>query len=902
MAPPAKRQRRNVIRSSPGSEEEQDVVKDTPRATTNSNGGRNIIDLCSSEIEDSPFVRRAQPPEPAPKSPNKSRQSTLTRNGLRGSTVELTGPPSRTTGIRSQSKSLSPEKKKAVVKVENGSEKNGNIFSFFTNAAKKQIEAPLPTQRDNLENLEEDISTDEDDIAESKVRQKSSFTTTAVKRSRSMVDSEGSSVVGSSQRFKKPSIPAAKPKVEEDLRPWAERFAPHYLEELAVHKRKVADVREWLENVMAGKSRQRVLILKGASGTGKTTTVQLLAKAMGAQVLEWRNPVGYMTSDEGTGFVSVTQQFDEFIGRGGKFGQLDIFDDPDALAIKPETKPLDRRKSLLLVEEFPNTFMKSSTILQGFRSAILQYLAANTPSQADHFSGRVPDNVVPLVMVVSENLLTTTSAAADSFTAHRLLGPEILHHPGVSVIEFNPIAPTFLQKALGLVVLKESRKTGRRKTPGALVLKQLGEIGDVRSAVGSLEFMCLQGDDADWGANINFAGGSKKRGAKDAALTKMEEESLELITRREASLGIFHAVGRVVHNKRSAEPTNEALPPYLAKHARARKSEVVVDELIDETGTDTSTFLSALQENYALSCNHVDKFPYYSDMDHLNACIDALSDADLMSPSWDGWFNPTGFSGGTGGRGSGGDISRQDELSFQVAVRGILFGLPDPVVRHQSQQGGFRKGGGKESNQMFYPTALKLWRQKEETESLVDLSVTRVMKGDQIGGKAEGGIMSGALAFKREKKGVETWSSNRPPATQRSTQEGKKEADDTPMVVGLGGSARKEMLLERLPYLVKISRASFKRPVLLPLPVSELEKVTKFTGIGVVVAKEDDEDAASNANEETPIENWATDKPTEGSPQRRRIERGKLVGNGHDVRLVAEQLEKTVLSDDDIED
>ena len=30
----------------------------------------------------------------------------------------------------------------------------------------------------------------------------------------------------------------------------------------------------------------------------------------------------------------------------------------------------------------------------------------------------------------------------------------------------------------------------------------------------------------------------------------MEEESLEMVTRREASLGIFHAVGKVVYNKR----------------------------------------------------------------------------------------------------------------------------------------------------------------------------------------------------------------------------------------------------------------------------------------------------------------------------------------------------------------
>lgn len=911
MAPPSKRQKRNVIPSSPRSDG-LDTVQETPARHEQNAANKAkapVIDLCSSPIEEaSPFARPK--PTKQPPSPSKARQSTL-RNS---STPTALAPPSKNSlrGTRSTTLSASPEKKKrGTVKAEKV--KSGNLFTFFSTQVNKQIASNTPPSTSFDIKEEEQISTDDDEIVAMKARQKTSFTSTATKRNRSVLEANGeSSIVSSSQRFKKPSISAVtRPKVEEDLRPWAERFAPQNLEELAVHTRKVADVRGWLETVMAGKSRQRLLILKGAAGTGKTTTVQLLAKSMEAEVLEWRNPIGSMNDGEGGGFVSVTQQFEDFLGRGGKFRQLDIFDDSGGSKVKSESdsRPLDHRKSLMLVEEFPNTFTKSSTILQGFRSAILTYLAANTPTQAQYYAGlKSSDPVIPLVMVISENLLTTTSAAADSFTAHRLLGPEILHHPAVNVIEFNPIAPTFLQKALELVVIKESRKSGRRKTPGPLVLKRLGEIGDVRSAIGSLEFLCLQGDDADWGANVNFAGGKGKRGKKDVSLTKMEEESLELVTRREASLGIFHAVGRVVYNKREAEPSNEVLPSYLKKEERPRKVGVVVEELIDETGTDTSTFLSALHENYVLSCNAVDKFPFYSDMDHVNACIDALSDADLMTPSWDGSFNPTGFGGGAGGRGSGGDVSRQDELSFQVAVRGILFGLPDPVTRKAPKEGGLRKGNGREGHQMFYPTSLKLWRKKEEIEGLVDMGVTKVMKGEQM--HAAEGITAGAAAFIRSKQGVETWTSShnyssRPSPAQHPSTQANKEAEHTPLLVGLGGSARKEMLLERLPYLVKIAKAARrgKPSVLLPLQLPDLEMITKFTGIGAVPQNEEEE--AGPADEAT-VENWATDIPTEpGSPTKQRRaanDRGKLGGSRHDARMVAEQLEKTVLSDDDIED
>lgn len=43
-----------------------------------------------------------------------------------------------------------------------------------------------------------------------------------------------------------------------DLRPWTERYGPRGLDELMVHKRKVADVQTWLENFKRAKD-QKVL-------------------------------------------------------------------------------------------------------------------------------------------------------------------------------------------------------------------------------------------------------------------------------------------------------------------------------------------------------------------------------------------------------------------------------------------------------------------------------------------------------------------------------------------------------------------------------------------------------------------------------------------------------------------
>lgn len=896
MAPPAKRRKRNVLPSSSPESDNDDVEQ--LRAPTQA----QMINLISSSPK-SPKGSTTQLSKKSLDDSKKAPASLFSRakatHNSRNAT--LTSLPKQAHGrqIGNKSASSSPEKPKRKGKSED-KVKSGDIFTFFTKQAQRQqaegagkantSKSELLSQSSKDICIEDNDLISDDDVSELKAIPSSFVRQATKKRARGPDTFNGGEggIPSSSQMFLvKPKEPNIRKEI--DSRPWAERFAPVNLDELAVHKKKVTDVRGWIENVMEGKMRQRVLVLKGAAGTGKTTTVQLLAQSIDSDILEWRNPIGSVATADG--YQSMTAQFEEFMGRGGKFGQLDIFSDNTEKPSNLDIKPLDRRKQIILIEEFPNTFTRSSTALQSFRSTILQYLASNTPPLSMGFSkANKGEPVTPVIMIISETLLTTTSASADSFTAHRLLGPEILQHPGVGIIEFNAIAPTLLAKGLELIVQKESRKSGRRMTPGPMVLKTLGEIGDIRSAIGSLEFMCIRGDvDGGWGAKVAF--GKAKKVAKTTSLTRMEEESLELITRREASLGIFHAVGKVVYNKRELSTTGseENLPSFLSLNARPKKPEVIVDELIDETGTDTQTFVAALHENYLLSCDASPTSFEFSSLDHVNGCLEALSDSDLLCPSWDGSFNSGGFGGGTGGRGSGGDILRQDEISFQIAVRGILFSLPYPVKRLAPASGGNRILKGADAHKMFYPTSLKLWRMREEIESTVDLWVSRLLKGDDVHSMA---VTAGASAFARPKLGtVESWKSAQDSSTP--SQKSEKETDNISLV-GVGTSARKEMLLERLPYMTIIAKG--RNRFSSSLNIREMEKVTSFHGIGGSSDETDERDDAAVIGEE-----WATDKPTEGkSPKKVAL---VVRGRGSASGLPLQQPEqKLVLSDDDIED
>ncbi|KAJ6150758.1 hypothetical protein N7470_007352 [Penicillium chermesinum] len=461
------------------------------------------------------------------------------------------------------------------------------------------------------------------------------------------------------ERSRQPSPLNSNDLTDIDSLPWAQRFAPVNLDELAVHKRKVSDVQKWLEEAFSGRRKERLLILRGPAGSGKTTTLSLLSKVLGFDIVEWRNPA--VPDYTMHGYTSIGAQFDDFLGRGDRYGGLE-FDHAkaDETHIGHSGTSQDRR--VLLVEEFPTVFHRGSSSLASFRASLQRYLAATT-------RGTDRDTHPPIVMIVSETLLGSASSISDNLTVHRLLGPALYNHPGTTIIDFNSVASTYMQKALRLVLEKETKMSNHSSVPGQAVLDAICDVGDIRSAISSF------------------------------------------------GLGMLHAVGKIVYNKRmdkSLMPVNAIIPPsppdYLSSYDRPKVSEVAVDELIDETGTDVGTFICALHENYPPSCHG----PAFTDS--LNACIEALSDSDILSPgrrSIHGSRTGIGLGIGATPLNTGVDLLRQDEISFQVAARGLLFGLPYPVNRRVSPSDG--KGRAGDVYKMLYPTSLRLWQKRRRS-------------------------------------------------------------------------------------------------------------------------------------------------------------------------------------------
>ncbi|RAH71045.1 putative cell cycle checkpoint protein Rad17 [Aspergillus aculeatinus CBS 121060] len=571
--------------------------------------------------------------------------------------------------------------------------------------------------------------------------------------------------------------------------PWAQRFPPKDISELAVHSRKISDVKTWLNNAFHGTG-ERLLILRGPSGSGKTTTVSILSETLGFEIIEWRNPAA---SDSVTNLPnSVALQFGDFLERANELPGLDLdlpsnFSEGQRGAIEG----FSPRRRLILIEEFPSLITQSSN-LSLFRMAVQRYLVtAGSAREMDI----VPCS--PMVIIISETLLDSCSSFSDNITAHRLLGPAICNHPGTRIIDFNSIAPTFMFRALNLILEKEGRVSKSERALSPATMRSLSQNGDIRSAAARLEFICLKSSNF---AEMKKPSKAKKASRRAPTLTPVEEQALGLITQRETTLGLFHAVGKVVYNKRddpsSKKDGQPVMPPsYLRHYGRPKISQVQVNELYNETGTDTQTFISTLHENYVPSCDGA------SFTECLDDCISALSDSDLLYPISKRtnrfFIHATRNSAAV-------ETLRQQEISYQVAARGLLFALPYPVSRKIPFNDGI--GTPRHSQQLLYPTSLRSLHIMEEVEGLVALWSSRLLSS--ISYPAPGSIVESTTPLSEKELGT----------SNNFIHEGARNVSQTVTATMI---PRSDLILHQLPYMACLLRGASEG--------QELEKITKLT-------------------------------------------------------------------------
>ncbi|KAF8811186.1 P-loop containing nucleoside triphosphate hydrolase protein [Phlegmacium glaucopus] len=457
---------------------------------------------------------------------------------------------------------------------------------------------------------------------------------------------------------------------------WVDKYEPTTEAELAVHVRKVEDVRRWLTEAFDGgplgklKRYRRILALTGPAGTGKTSTIRVLARELGFEIMEWRNAVGEASSsiyDESaslpstsTGFhpefdqnyEGIFTRFEAFLTRASTCQNIFTNVDTQLSQSTTATKSTPRRH-IILLEDLPN-ILHARTQAQ-FHEA-LNSLVASAPANP----------AVPLVIIISDAGMrgeaTDERIAGGSgrnkmqiVDVRTVLSKDLLGGPYVTEIGFNPIAPTLLRKAVQALLKTHFASSSSASTiaPSKEVIDIIVESanGDIRNAIMALQFSCIAHKPSQ----------KKKKHMGN--------------TSREQSLALFHLLGKVLYNKRKDHPPNPSasakdlqkereldallkdplkLPLHLQHHER-RTSRVDVDMLYADSPIDSSLFSLYIHQNYTQFCN---------DIEESEGVADWLSWVD--SSGGEAWY-------------------QANPHQFHLITLGTLHSLPSPVIRRSQK-------------------------------------------------------------------------------------------------------------------------------------------------------------------------------------------------------------------------
>ncbi|KAI0746491.1 P-loop containing nucleoside triphosphate hydrolase protein [Daedaleopsis nitida] len=479
---------------------------------------------------------------------------------------------------------------------------------------------------------------------------------------------------------------------------WVDKYEPNTEQELAVHKRKVQDVRQWLLEAFEGgpsgklKKYRRILVLTGPAGTAKTATIRVLAAELGYEILEWRNTSDeqYSRSEDSSDWVeyeSLAEKFQAFLARAAtcrpllmslsahgpdgtqstqnsRSSQVDPSTSSSSMSINGAQSS---RHRVVLLEDLPNILHAPTQA--SFHAALEAFVA--TPEAGTS----------PLVIIISDAGLRGEGGDSDgprwrsrgneAMDVRNVLPPSLLSSPYVMQISFNPIAVTYMRAALKTLLdchfASSTARAGTRPTKEVVDVVVESSNGDIRSAVMALQFACTASQ-----GHLKSSKGTKK-GAKSQGVSAAV--MLESVTRREQSLALFHLLGKIMYNKRKGDPPPPSasakdirrdkeidaglknpppLQPHLSQHER-RISRVDVEMLYGDTPIDASLLSLYIHQNYTQYCDSLDE---------CEALMDSLSWVDA----------------------SGGEMWYQSNPhQFHLVTLGTLHALPSPVPRRNQK-------------------------------------------------------------------------------------------------------------------------------------------------------------------------------------------------------------------------
>ncbi|XP_039829148.1 cell cycle checkpoint protein RAD17-like isoform X3 [Panicum virgatum] len=369
---------------------------------------------------------------------------------------------------------------------------------------------------------------------------------------------------------------------------WVDKYTPRSLTELAVHKKKVEDVKKWLEEKLMAPKRIRytnsaktnlqqtvggwTLVLTGQTGVGKSATVKAIAADLGADLCEWTTPVPtlwaeHLHANSGLRYISKLEEFENFVEKIRKYAVL-----------RPTSTTSKRKLIIILIDDIPVTsgtaaFARLGKCLTG----LIQSTQVPTVISLTHYHKSESNDTA---MWNSEDL------------------ESLLHGSGAHKIAFNPVTTNSIKKVLTRICKEE-----RYDAPEELLHQiAISSGGDIRHAIMSLQYYCLYPRRHSSAlATSATRAGSKRR---DSLVPRQESyclsSALPSPCGRDETLTLFHALGKFLHNKRETNcEVNIDLDPFPLQEKLRRNSLKmdVPEKILSQAHGKVRTVADFLHEN-----------------------------------------------------------------------------------------------------------------------------------------------------------------------------------------------------------------------------------------------------------------------------------------------------------------
>ncbi|KAK5670368.1 RFC checkpoint protein Rad17 [Batrachochytrium dendrobatidis] len=304
---------------------------------------------------------------------------------------------------------------------------------------------------------------------------------------------------------------------------WVDKYKPNSEAEVAIHKKKLKDVRDWLIRAFSGhngngRTNGKLLVLSGPSGVGKTAALNVLACELDFEIVEWENPVNINTFQSiwdrhdslgadgkverfTSDYVPVLQRFQDFLTSSCKTPALHF----TTTSVNSKSKSLTQsnlhtqsynspniastsKRKIVLIEDWPQLGSMSSRT--SVHTALRMYLASK-------------NSAYPLVLIISDtsdvhqsgNTMFKGMGFTDApITLRTLISPDISSQASYTHIKFNLVAPTILAKALTRIADIEFRSMSKRiHRPSKMMIEWISKSssGDIRHAIHRLQFLAL---------------------------------------------------------------------------------------------------------------------------------------------------------------------------------------------------------------------------------------------------------------------------------------------------------------------------------------------------------------------------------------------------------------------------